>query len=331
MDVPPKNSLESHPLNLTALFKKDLVALKGFFSEEVLSLVENNIDFLMKDYVAWQRALVAMTKNLGVKYDSIASIPGIIEKVSFENVEKKFSTENPKKIILGIAGPGAVGKETIKKDLGFNMVINTSTRQKRDYESHGEHYHFVSDAEFKKIASENGFVVSMKREGRGQYGIQKKDIAKVLLESKVVMIEENPVNLTGLSVHIILFNKKSEIMICKRSSNKKTYPNKITSSAGGHVEQGESYKAAAIRELKEELGIKAFLKDLGRFNVITSKERTIHHLFMGKVNKKVSADPNEIASYYFSPLKTIKSDIALHPRKYAKPFHEAFKCYLKYI
>ena len=201
MDVPPKNSLESHPLNLTALFKKDLVALKGFFSEEVLSLVENNIDFLMKDYVAWQRALVAMTKNLGVKYDSIA----------------------------------------------------------------------------------------------------------------------------------ILFNKKSEIMICKRSSNKKTYPNKITSSAGGHVEQGESYKAAAIRELKEELGIKAFLKDLGRFNVITSKERTIHHLFMGKVNKKVSADPNEIASYYFSPLKTIKSDIALHPRKYAKPFHEAFKCYLKYI
>ena len=196
--APNNSSLENRPRNLTDLFKKDLIALKGFFSEEVLSLVENNIGFLMKDYVAWQRALVAMTKKLGVEYEKIADIPSIIEKTTFENLKKKFSIEGPKKIVLGIAGPGAVGKETVKKDLGFDIVVNTTTRPKRDYESHGEHYHFISDTEFNNIASESGFIVSMKREGKGQYGIRKEDIEKVLSRSKVAIIEENPVNLTGL-------------------------------------------------------------------------------------------------------------------------------------
>ncbi len=130
-------------------------------------------------------------------------------------------------------------------------------------------------------------------------------------------------------VHILLLNKKGELMICKRSPNVKRYPNQITSSAGGHVEQKESYKYAAVRELKEELGIKIPIKDLGRFDVITLEGKVIHHLFTGKLNKKVQIHRNEIASYYFLSSKTIKRDIALHPRRYAKPFHEAFKFYLK--
>ncbi len=94
-------------------------------------------------------------------------------------------------------------------------------------------------------------------------------------------------------------------------------------------EQKESYKYAAVRELKEELGIKIPIKDLGRFDVITLEGKVIHHLFTGKLNKKVQIHRNEIASYYFLSSKTIKRDIALHPRRYAKPFHEAFKFYLK--
>ena len=132
------------------------------------------------------------------------------------------------------------------------------------------------------------------------------------------------------SIHILLFNKKGEIMICKSPANKKTYSNLITSSSGGHVEQGETYKIAAKRELREELNIKISLKDLGRFDVITANERAIHHLFIGKSNKKVSVDPNEISRYYFLSAKNIKNNINLHPRKYAKPFIEAFKYYLKY-
>jgi len=132
------------------------------------------------------------------------------------------------------------------------------------------------------------------------------------------------------SVHILLTNKDNKIMVCKRPPNKKNYPNQITSSAGGHVEKGEKYAVAAKRELKEELNIVTPLRDLGRFNVVTNRERTIHHLFLGK-SKKVLPDINEISDYYFLSLKEIIKDIKLHPRKYCKPFHEAIKCYLNYI
>jgi len=128
------------------------------------------------------------------------------------------------------------------------------------------------------------------------------------------------------SVHILLVDKQGKIMVCKRPSTTKRYANKITSSAGGHVEQGENYKVAATRELQEELGITTFLKDIGRFDVITSKERAIHHLFIGKA-KKVLPDPNEIVNYYFFIPAIIKRDMKLHSRKYCEPFHKAFALY----
>lgn len=133
------------------------------------------------------------------------------------------------------------------------------------------------------------------------------------------------------SAHIILVDTQGKLMICKRPPSKKTYPNQITSSAGGHVEKGENYKVAAKRELKEELGLVIPIKDAGRFDVINNKERAIHHLFIGKTKNRMLIDSSEISNYYFLSLRDIKNDITLHPRKYAMPFHGAFDLYLKTI
>ncbi len=141
--------------------------------------------------------------------------------------------------------------------------------------------------------------------------------------------EAKKLKLFSRCVHILLINKNGELMLSKRPPTTYDYPNKISSSAGGHVDIGETYKTAAQRELKEELGIHTPIKDIGRFDVITPNERTIHHLFIGKY-KKVIADPKEISSFHFLSHSAIKKDISLHPRKYAKSFHEAFKCFMNY-
>lgn len=130
------------------------------------------------------------------------------------------------------------------------------------------------------------------------------------------------------SVHILLENNRREIIICRRPKNKKAYPDQITSSAGGHVERGESYKAAAVRELMEELGTSMPIQYIGRFDVINRTERAIHHLFVGKA-KKVSPDSREIVSYRFADPKTIVRDIKKNPQKYAIPFQKALNVYLK--
>jgi len=57
------------------------------------------------------------------------------------------------------------------------------------------------------------------------------------------------------AVHILVFNSQGEVYLQRRSAKKDTYPNRWTTSCSGHVDAGEDYDTAAIRELAEELGL----------------------------------------------------------------------------
>lgn len=57
------------------------------------------------------------------------------------------------------------------------------------------------------------------------------------------------------TVHIWLLNPKKELLIQKRAKNKQTFPNLWAISIAGHVMSGETSLEAAIREIKEEIGI----------------------------------------------------------------------------
>ncbi len=63
--------------------------------------------------------------------------------------------------------------------------------------------------------------------------------------------------------HVIVFNHKGELFLQKRSRNKTVQPGKWDTSVGGHVDAGEDYLDAAIRETAEELGIKAGAESFG--------------------------------------------------------------------
>ncbi len=57
------------------------------------------------------------------------------------------------------------------------------------------------------------------------------------------------------SVHIWIINNKNEILLQRRSPNKKNHPDKWDISSAGHVRTGESLIEGAKREAYEELGI----------------------------------------------------------------------------
>lgn len=62
------------------------------------------------------------------------------------------------------------------------------------------------------------------------------------------------------SIQIFLFDEEGRIFIQKRGNKKKRLPSYLCASVSGHVEPGESYREAAKRELKEELGVKGELR-----------------------------------------------------------------------
>ena len=57
-------------------------------------------------------------------------------------------------------------------------------------------------------------------------------------------------------VHVLIFDSKGNMLLQKRSAKKSFCPLHWSTAVGGHVQAGENYEEAALREFEEELGVK---------------------------------------------------------------------------
>jgi isopentenyldiphosphate isomerase len=67
--------------------------------------------------------------------------------------------------------------------------------------------------------------------------------------------EVHRLGLKHRAVHVLVFNRRGEVFLQKRSMKKDTFPGAWDSSASGHLDTGETYDACAVRELREEIGL----------------------------------------------------------------------------
>lgn len=57
------------------------------------------------------------------------------------------------------------------------------------------------------------------------------------------------------AVHVMVFDAAGRILLQRRSAHKDVAPRLWASSCSGHVDSGEEYDPAALRELGEEIGV----------------------------------------------------------------------------
>jgi isopentenyldiphosphate isomerase len=57
------------------------------------------------------------------------------------------------------------------------------------------------------------------------------------------------------SIHVLVFDRAGRLFLQKRSARKDVQPGKWDTSVGGHMQPGEKPEQAAVREMREELGI----------------------------------------------------------------------------
>jgi isopentenyldiphosphate isomerase len=75
------------------------------------------------------------------------------------------------------------------------------------------------------------------------------------------------------AVHVLVFNRRGEVFLQKRSMKKDTAPGLWDSSASGHVDSGEDYDACAVREMREEIGLRV-IQPPGRIFKIDARAET---------------------------------------------------------
>ena len=71
------------------------------------------------------------------------------------------------------------------------------------------------------------------------------------------------------AVHVLVFNAAGQVFLQKRSLAKDSSPGCWDSSCSGHLDAGEDYLSAAVRELHEEIG------------VVAPSERLVHRFQLG--------------------------------------------------
>ncbi|WP_166825316.1 NUDIX hydrolase [Thalassoroseus pseudoceratinae] len=129
------------------------------------------------------------------------------------------------------------------------------------------------------------------------------------------------------AVHIFVFNASGELFLQLRSKTKDEYPSRFTSSASGHVDAGETYEIAAVRELREELGITGELEFLTKLPA--RKELANEHsaLYRMTTEDELTLDTEEIAGGDFYPVAEIAAWILRDPHKFSPPFLVLFDWY----
>lgn len=138
--------------------------------------------------------------------------------------------------------------------------------------------------------------------------------------------------------HVLIRNSKGQIYLQKRSDKKKILPGYWDISSSEHLRIGETFEQAAIRGLKEELGIETLLKLIRKAHFQTSRnenkgeillENELVTLFEGIYDGRISFDKEEIAEGRFFTSDEINQAIKDGTMKFTDWFLEEWE-FLKF-
>ena len=107
------------------------------------------------------------------------------------------------------------------------------------------------------------------------------------------------------STHIYLFNENGELYLTQRSLKKDTAAGLWTVSAGGHVQWGSTPQKTAVKELSEELHIRADLKLVDKISIDYKTEREIISIFLGSTSDIPNINEEEVSQIQSFPLEEI--------------------------
>lgn len=169
------------------------------------------------------------------------------------------------------------------------------------------------------------------------------------MEEMVVLINENDevkglmekmqAHKTGLlhrAFSVFLFNNQGEMLLQKRAAHKYHSPNQWTNAVCSHPRDGESYKDAALRRLKEELGIKVEI-DHKFFFIYKADvgdglwEHELDHVFVGNYQGEFQLNPEEVSEVRYISQENLEKEMTENPANFTEWFKIILKEYQEHL
>ena len=124
---------------------------------------------------------------------------------------------------------------------------------------------------------------------------------------------------------LFVFNTKGEVLLQKRSANKRLWPLFWSNSCCSHPRKGESMEGATRRRLAEELDIHAELEFVYKFSYRAKfgevgSENELCSVFLGSTDKTYSANANEVAEARFVSVDVLQNELQTSPDEFTPWF-----------
>jgi isopentenyldiphosphate isomerase len=119
------------------------------------------------------------------------------------------------------------------------------------------------------------------------------------------------------TAHVWLYTKDGHILLAQRSASKSICPLLWDVSVAGHIDAGESFVHAALREMQEEIGLKLNANDLQKIGVFECfqsypngiQDNEFHHTFIAELKvslAELTPQQEEVESLKLVSFKTFK-------------------------
>lgn len=123
---------------------------------------------------------------------------------------------------------------------------------------------------------------------------------------------------------ILLFNKKGETLIQKRSKLKYHSAGLWSNTCCSHPRPNERLEQAAKRRLKEEMGISCKLKEIFSFiykaELGSLTEHEFDYVFFGYFDGKPKPNKKEVEDWQWIKWRDLERDLRKNPKKYTPWF-----------
>ena len=135
-------------------------------------------------------------------------------------------------------------------------------------------------------------------------------------------IEAHRKGLLHRAISIFVFHPDGRVMLQKRADNKYHSGGLWSNTCCSHPIPGENARDAALRRLKEEMGIECELTEIGTFTYRTEfpngmTEYEFDHVFIGVSALEPTLNPEEAQDWKWQDIESLQADIKNHPDLYA--------------
>jgi len=121
--------------------------------------------------------------------------------------------------------------------------------------------------------------------------------------------------------HVFIFNPAGELLLQELAPDRIRNPGSWGSSLAAYVAAGEDYSHAAMRRLREELGVSGVdLEEIGKTQMLDEGCRKFITLYAGRDAGPFTPDPSHIAEVAFVPLDQVRKIARQDPSRFTPTF-----------